>query len=452
MSVTLYDDDKSTELSTHINDILKEVAKKRYELLDPPKVTRDEVMQIMFNYIKEHKRKIYGGWALNELIKKKNPKDAFYEEFDVPDIEFYSYEPLQDLINICDLLYEKKFKGVGGREAQHTETYTIFFDFEKRCDISYVPKFIYDNIPTINIDGILYVAPQFMIIDTLRAFTTPITSYGLRLNKVFNRLRLMQKHYPIKDVPNYTPITYDSSIKSQLDTVSSFLYDRKSTVLIGYVAYDILIGKHDGIPFYEFISTNFLEDTKALIELLRTKHQNITFTEYYPFFQFYGHNVIISSGEKKIAHVYDYERLCVPYQDIKIDKHTLRVGSFMVVLKFLYIFMFKAKMDHDEKAQKRYEHMIYNIVLVRNQYLKKNKKSIIDDTPFKEFQIACVGTTIDPPRLYREHIEKNKERGKAYVFSYDPSAGYRPRVEDWWFQNTSGNKVQSPKNLKIKLT
>ena len=34
----------------------------------------------------------------------KNPSLAIYDELDTPDIEFYSPDPLKDLIKLCDML------------------------------------------------------------------------------------------------------------------------------------------------------------------------------------------------------------------------------------------------------------------------------------------------------------------------------------------------------------
>ena len=80
-------------------------------------------------YIKEKKRKVYGGFGLNMLLVDKNPKYALYDDSDVPDIDFYSPEPLVDLVILCDKIFEAGFKPVIGQEAMHKETYSIFVLF-----------------------------------------------------------------------------------------------------------------------------------------------------------------------------------------------------------------------------------------------------------------------------------------------------------------------------------
>ena len=62
------------------------------------------------------------------------------------------------------MLKEKKFEYVQASEAQHSGTFTIFANFEKYCDITYVPKLIYNNMPTINVNGFRIINPILSIL------------------------------------------------------------------------------------------------------------------------------------------------------------------------------------------------------------------------------------------------------------------------------------------------
>lgn len=456
-TLMLYDKKEEEELSKNINTIIDKVNLRRIELLEPPKGERDAVMNTIKQFIKDRKRKVFGGWALNKLIEIKDPKDVFYGEGDVPDIEFYSYEPLKDLIDLCNILYEKKYKNILGRQAQHDESYTVFFDYEKRCDIGYVPKIVYDRIPVIVVDGMNLVAPNFSIIDVIRTLSDPITSY-FRLTKVFSRLRKLQKHYPIPyaNKPAIFPEKVYSELYNPTSFVYNFLLNRKSVVIFGNFAYQTLMNEGkvpsvNNIPYFEFISTDYKKDCLELIDGLKKEFGDtkITFVEYYPLYQFYGHNVIIMYDGKMISHVYTHYNMCTPYQDIKINKDIIRIGSFIVILKFLYFIKFKAIVDYNKEEELILYYMIVSLIDKRNEYLKKNNKSILDDTLFREFQVDCAGLTIDLPRLFRESIAKKKKLGKPYVFSYEPGSGKKPDVSRWKFVNTSGNIIKSDKNKKL---
>ena len=139
-------------------------------------------MKYIENFIIRKNRIIYGGWAWHNLIKFKNNNDGIYDKdrSGFPDIEFYSYDPANDLIEICNNLY-KKYKFVEG-QAEHDETYKLFINFINYCDISYVPKRIMSKLPFIKINNIKYIHQKFITIDIFRMYTDPLTSYW-RLKK-----------------------------------------------------------------------------------------------------------------------------------------------------------------------------------------------------------------------------------------------------------------------------
>ena len=198
------------------------------------------------NYIREKKRKIYGGYAQNKLIIQKKPDDKFYDDDEIADIDFYSPDPVQDILNLSNKFLDLKFKNIYGTEAQHHETYTIFVEFEKVCDISYVPSNIFNRIPFVEIDGIHYCAPQFMMIDLYRAFTDPIVSGLLRWEKTFPRILTLQKHYPFsqatKKIPIPSEINKTSNItKSMITSILDLLKDKKSTIIYGSYVYNCYI-------------------------------------------------------------------------------------------------------------------------------------------------------------------------------------------------------------------
>lgn len=122
------------------------------------------------------------------------------------DIDFYSPHPIFDLIELCDLLFEKGINNIYGREALHEETFIINYFNITIINISYVPENIYRTIPfdTItvsddlfdgkkikNVDTII-VKLRFMLIDYFRLFTDPLESYW-RLQKAFTRFNIINE-------------------------------------------------------------------------------------------------------------------------------------------------------------------------------------------------------------------------------------------------------------------
>ena len=98
--MSLYKENDILLLKDNINNILEEVEDKKRVLIEPFGSEIKEVNSIIIQFIKERKRKIYGGYAINLLIKQKNPEKAIYKEKEYPDIDFYSPEPINDLIDL----------------------------------------------------------------------------------------------------------------------------------------------------------------------------------------------------------------------------------------------------------------------------------------------------------------------------------------------------------------
>jgi hypothetical protein len=462
--MTLYEKSMGDIIATQIPKIIEEVEKKRQLILEPTLDESKKVQAFIKNFIKNKNRVVYGGYAMNQLLKKKDPKDAIYSGPDgdyLADIEFYSYDPIGDLVNLTNLL-SAKFPRVSGREAQHKETYSVFVNFSQYCDISYVPKIVYNNLPVVKIDGISYIAPHFMMIDRLRMLNDPINSY-YRLEKDFPRTYKLQKDYPFQIVKN-TPKRKapNNEITGMLKIVFDSLKNSETVVVVGYYAYYTLMGlKHkdimEKIPFLDIISTSFRNDGYKILKLLKSSYKDpekITIAEYYPFFQFYGHHVTILIDNHPIINIYHRNNMCIPYQKIKINSDTVQLGTFIYLIMTFLVLQFRMRIESNKEMGYEYEALLSSLLQYRNQYLIKNKKTVFDESLFKEFIINCVGKTIPPDRLYRLQIERKKESKTkgAYNLTYDPiRAKGKFDPTQYKFANTSGNIITNPKNLKFDL-
>ena len=61
--------------------IMEKAERKSYDVMEPTIEERRAVNSFIKNFIKEKKRKVYGGTAVNELLKAKNPADAIYDDY-----------------------------------------------------------------------------------------------------------------------------------------------------------------------------------------------------------------------------------------------------------------------------------------------------------------------------------------------------------------------------------
>lgn len=464
--ISLTDDKNMELLIENIDSILDKVKDARIKYYDDVASDNDikNVFAVINDYIKKKKRKIYGGYAINEYIKAKNPKDRIYNEEKYSssyqanlahpfgkkphDIDFYSTKPIDDVYAICNELHDKGFKYVMGRDAMHKETYSIYVKGILFCDITYVPTNIYNKIPFDEIDGIIYTHPHWIMIDFLRIFNDPLQSYWRFKNDVYQRLYLLEKYYPLISSKNIKQQQYNAKALALID---NYLKNKTTTIALGYYVYkyysDLTNIKYKfEIPFIEFISINYKQDGEDLMELLKNKFgdDSVTFEEYYPFFQFTGQYVEIFVDNIKVCVIYHYNNKSLPYIDIPIKGDFVRIGTFTLVYQHLLINMMHSRANNDKDNKQAYNTIITRIFEMRKAFLKN--KTIFDKTPFQEFVVDTIGMSITPQMARQISINYKKSKGKPISFKYDPSE-MRLETSQYIFKNSSGNKINNTNNL-----
>jgi hypothetical protein len=460
-------------LENNIDNILDKLHDKRMSLFGPTNIVHD--------FIKNNKRKVYGGYALNLYIKDKNPDDAIYSDKIIPpaDIEFYSPEPIKDLIELCNILFDKGFKYVVGKDAIHKETYKLTVNLIDYCDISYVPKNIYNRMPFKEINGFNLIEPSFMTIDYLRMLSDPINSYW-RIEKSFKRFILLNKYYPLPIVKKELNIKYNDNVNvsNLLNKTLDFLKNRKTTIVVGLYALNFYINQSgvlikgykkymqlNKVPYYEIISINFKDDTINLINELKkiVDKDDIKVIEHYPFFQFMGHSAHIYYKDTLIAFVYHHYNKCLPKQDIvfstydidkyiKLDEQSIiQIGTFSVCLLFALTTLYHLRTDNKKEEVELYRAICSQLIECRNYFFRGNSRlNIFSDSYFQDFSINCIGSTLSPERERQKIYESHKQKGKRAYFKYEPSEKKIEKDEiKYIFLNSSGNPVINQKNLKL---
>lgn len=453
-------DIKCSQLSTMLDNNKQEEQEK--------KCKEGKIIEgIILQYIRDKHLKVYGGVALNMYIKEKNPSDAFYSDNDIHDVEFYSPDPIKDLLNLCNIFFDKGYKDVVGKEALHTETYKIRVNGTGYCDISYVPKNVYFRMPFKVINGLYLINTNFMTIDYLRMLNDPIISYW-RLEKAVSRFYLLQKYYPLPHIEDklYPPSnTHDKITEELMNETISFLKNKKSVIMLGFYTYNYLL-EHSGIlksgktyfspidlPYYEFLSSDYSTDADDLLKLLKSKHPDVAdkikFIEYYPFFQFYGYNGIITYNDIIIAKLYDHNKHCNPYMSaVTKTKSTIQVATFMLELGMCLILAMKARVDRNNDMSNLYYTMCSHLIEMRRYFFDSTKKTILDNTPFKDFVIDCTGKTMTPQKERELMKAERKKMGKRASFRYSPADGKQEQIR-LVFANSSGNIIRNTKNLQV---
>jgi len=472
-------------ITDKLDQIIDDAINIKKKTLEPTIDECFEVKEVIKDYIIKKKRIIYGGTAYNELIKQKNKADAIYKENDCKDIEFYTPKPIEDAMELANILHEKKFKYVQVRQAMHAETYTIFVNFEQYCDMSYIPNNIFLNMPAITINGLMYADPTWILVDILRQYNDPITSYWRLKDKTFFRANVLLKNYPLDfkikklEEDSIKHNNFKSEIYKQISVF-------KSLIFVGSIGENYYLTRSSSINTsnLEVISLNYLNDIKLInniIEkILGSKYKDIHVNSYKPFFQFRDEHVEWVYDNVILLKVYNSNHKCIPFNTLHIksnnpelidsiqlggyftkreliketnetiqesneeksnnksDKNTIKIGTFMVLFQHVLVDRHYLYINRSDKY-KDVESKLGSLLKVRNDYLNSKSITVVDSSPFKEFIIRCSGETIDQGREFRLGLMRRKAQGARLMFTYDPDGKGKANPPEYKFANTSGN-------------
>ena len=480
----------------NINTIIKDNENQKALKIIPKFDYIKEASNIILKYIKDNERKIYGGLAINESIKRKDKNLAIYDETQtIPDYDFYSPEPIKDIVLICQLLHEKGYKNIQCREAQHANTYKLKIErYEKElADISYVWAPYYNMIPTYIVNNIHYVRPDYQIIDMYRAFTNPLFGW-YKIDKYYERASLLENLYfldsEISDYKknfNTLDLLYTKNNTTNLTNISknkqnklknikyklkneeiqqehklvlnilnaiekNFLKNNKNIIIVGDYAYNTLINisnipnkkeRNISVLNYEIITLNITEFNKELMKFFSQLNINkkINRIFIYPFLEFYDKSYLYTYNSIPLIRVYQTD-ICYPYNTIK----KYNIGSYHLIMQFLYAKKFRNTVLSNTNFYYKYKYMIVNLSYAREYYYYNNNKNGIEESPFQELIINCMGTDFIPP--YNEYAEKSK---KGQLFNYIPKDNYdlEKITSNYTYPNRSGNPEVTSKDINI---
>ena len=435
------------------------------------------VYAVIFDFVKRKKLKVYGGFALNLLLIMKDKKMALYDKDDIPDVDVYSSNAVDDIIELCDILYKKNFKRIHAKQAQHEGTYSLFVNYQAYLDITYVPSNIYSKMRYIDVknvdsqyDGLKVIHPWFMMIDYFRMFCDSAGSYW-RLEKQFDRYKKLQKYYPLPKIDKNLEITVNNkNIKNLINLFFEHLSKKNTILFTGLYIYNyyLYISKYNSyennynyidIPYLEVYSTNYEEDGIDILnfinELQESLKKDITHEEKYPFFQFDGFSVVIYYDKNPILYMYNNFNRCLPYKlvdSIKFVNGTpavlnnkIYIGSFDQNILYLLIQLVRVRVDDNQNLNDMIYKCINGYVKFRKYYFTKEKLTIYNDTIFESFVIQCIGKQILPNREARLIMEAKKAKGKMYMFTYVPDGTVKNI--NYIFPNSSGSTITNEKKL-----
>ena len=175
---------------------LAEIAQGRLdrETAENPEIRK--MIDVVESFIKANRVMCYGGTAINNLLPEE---DQFYNpETDVPDYDFYSETPQLHAMILADKFEQRGYTNIEVKPGAHPGTWKVFVDYTGIADITVLETSIFAKLwkEQVVADEIHYVPPNFLRLSMYLELSRPRGDVS-RWSKVYKRLMLLNKHYPV---------------------------------------------------------------------------------------------------------------------------------------------------------------------------------------------------------------------------------------------------------------
>ena len=167
----------------------------KYEAAHSPEI--QYAIDIVGTFLRKSGRVCYGGTAINAILPRSL---RFYDpQKDLPDYDFFTPNPEQDIKLIVRDLQQAGFPDVIERVGMHEGTHKILVNFVPIADISHLDESLYRVLykRSIKRDGIHYADADFLRMLMYLELSRP-RGEVTRWSKVFERLTLLNEAYPPK--------------------------------------------------------------------------------------------------------------------------------------------------------------------------------------------------------------------------------------------------------------
>jgi len=317
---------------------IESLAEKAQNIIDREAATSPSIKKILSvveEFIQESRVLCYGGTAINNLLPEK---DRFYDpNYDIPDYDFYSETPQIHAMRLADRFHVLGFQNIEVKPGTHLSTFKVFVDFTGVADITFLESPIFKKLWNENIvrNKIHYVSPNFLRMSMYLELSRPKGDVS-RWTKVYKRLMLLNKEYPVGCVPS-------NEVNPELATNDRDVLDRffrtKQVILLGIHAEDIHSGSRSNlwhIPVDILVTPEHFEEyTLHISELFGNRTKVVSREKYAELLPKHA-DIIEKSTGKLMVRVFE-TMACHSFHEMQ---NGIRVASIPTLLQFFFAFVY----------------------------------------------------------------------------------------------------------------
>jgi len=179
-------------------------------------------LEVVKLYIIKKSRILVGGMSIDFALRKK--EKTLYDENTLPDYDFFSPQFHQDAYSIADELHKAGLTRISVINAYHASTMRVRINFQTVADCTYVPKNIYDGLPTVSFENFRIIHPHYQMLNQHLSLSQPYSGAPWetisRWKKDMKRYGILDKEYPVDN-------KYDKPEQRTIEAYQEFNIDVK---------------------------------------------------------------------------------------------------------------------------------------------------------------------------------------------------------------------------------
>ncbi len=213
--------------------------------LDPQTTPTKKAIAITKKFIADRRLVCYGGTALDYAARLQGGRIYDDEKLALPDLDFYSADPLKDARDLADILYLDGYEEARVINALHVGTFRVDCGGNHFiADVSYFP--IIESLKVVTYEGFRVVHPDYQRLDTHSSLSfiydnPPREVAFARVSKDIERFNIINALYPLPTLSSSKASLSSSkaSPSASPSTSSMVVQLSKDYVYAGLTAYKL---------------------------------------------------------------------------------------------------------------------------------------------------------------------------------------------------------------------
>lgn len=420
------------------------------------------IIKILEKFLVRKKCICYGGTAINNIL----PKYAqFYNrDVEIPDYDFFSNHALDDAKELADIYYNSGYKEVEAKAGVHHGTFKVFVNFIPVADITFLDDEIYHALQkeVIIRAGIRYAPPNYLRMSMYLELSRPQGDVS-RWEKVFKRLTLLNKYYPLKTDVECNTIDFQREMdeKSPNDEHLYFL-TRDALIEQGVIFFggygSALYSEYindkkrkyiQNVPDFDVLSEDPESTSLILTERLNEAgFNNVKRVNHAAIGELIPERIEILVGKDTISFIFK-PIACHSYNTIRIGDKEINVATIDTILSFYLAFIYTDKPYFNKDR----------ILCMANFLFKVEEQNRLRQTGLlKRFTMNCYGKqeTLETIRatkteMYKKLADKRGTREyDMWFLKYSPALNEEMANKPKKQKKTKKTYKKRGKNMRSK--